>query len=116
MMNLIDDYSFGRIVVNGRVYDHDVIIYPDRIKPNWWRREGHKLYPEDLKDVIDYKPDYLIIGTGASGMMNVPEETMKYLEDKGIKVIILNTYEACKKYNYMVKNGYRVVAAFHLTC
>lgn len=115
-MNIIDDYSFGRIVINRRVYDHDVIIYPDRIKHNWWRREGHKLYPEDLRDVIDYKPEYLVIGTGASGMMDVPKETRKYLEENKINVIILNTYDACKKFNELLKKGYRVVAALHLTC
>jgi hypothetical protein len=116
LMNLIDGYSFGRIVIKGREYDHDVIVYPDRIKPNWWRKEGHRLYPEDLESVIDYKPEYLIIGCGASCRMDVPEETRKYLEDKGIKVIVLNTYEAYKKYNDMVKDGYKVVAALHLTC
>jgi len=115
-MILIDDYSFGRIVVNGRIYDHDIIVYPDRVKPNWWRREGHKLYPEDLESVISYKPEYLIIGCGSSCMMDVPSETRKYLEDKGIKVIVLNTYEACKKFNELVSDGVKVVAALHLTC
>ena len=28
----IEDYRFGRIVVNGRAYTSDVIVFPDRVK------------------------------------------------------------------------------------
>jgi hypothetical protein len=28
----------------------DLIIYPERIDANWWRREGHRLTPEDLPE------------------------------------------------------------------
>ncbi|WP_162148668.1 hypothetical protein [Desulfuromonas sp. TF] len=31
----IDAYSFGRIVVNGREYTSDLIIYPERARPEW---------------------------------------------------------------------------------
>ncbi len=107
-MILIDEYSFGRIVIVGREYNRDIIIFPDHIKPNWWRREGHKLYPDDLKDVIEYNPEYLIVGCGANCMIDVPFETKKYLEEKSIKIIILNTYEACRKYNEMVETDIKL--------
>jgi hypothetical protein len=38
---MIDKYSFGSITIDGRTYDTDVIIYPERIDDRWWRKEGH---------------------------------------------------------------------------
>ncbi len=112
----IDDYSFGRIVIDGKLYTSDVIIYPDRVRSNWWRIEGHKLAIDDIKEVLEYSPEILIIGTGAYGVMRVPEDVRKYIEDRGIKTIILPTREACKKFNELISKGKRVVAALHLTC
>ena len=44
----IEDYRFGRVVIDGRAYTSDVIVFPDRVKDNWWRNEGHELCPADL--------------------------------------------------------------------
>ncbi|MEO0260682.1 MAG: MTH938/NDUFAF3 family protein, partial [candidate division WOR-3 bacterium] len=87
----IEKYDFGEIVVNGKKYTRDLIIFPDKIKENWWRKEGHSLCIEDLKEVIEYKPEILIIGTGYSGVMEVKEEVIKELERNNIKVIIKKT-------------------------
>jgi hypothetical protein len=82
----IEHYSFGKITVDGQTYTSDLIIYPDRVDASWWRKEGHNLQPEDLKDVLNAKPDVLIIGTGFFGVMRVPKETTDYLKSKGIRV------------------------------
>jgi hypothetical protein len=42
----IESYRFGEIVIDGRRYSNDVIIYPDRVDGKWWREEGHSLVPE----------------------------------------------------------------------
>lgn len=112
----IEKYDFGEIVVNGKKYTRDLIIFPDKIKENWWRKEGHSLCIEDLKEVIEYKPEILIIGTGYSGVMEVKEEVIKELERNNIKVIIKKTKEAVNIFNeYTLKNK-KVVCALHLTC
>jgi len=36
---MIDSYDFGRIVINARKFGSDVVIFPDRINGNWWRKE-----------------------------------------------------------------------------
>ena len=33
----IESYSFGEVVIDGKRYRSDVIVFPDRVKPNWWR-------------------------------------------------------------------------------
>ena len=87
----IDNYSFGRIVINNKTYSSDVIVYPDRVDPSWWRKEGHYLNKEDLSKVVMAKPDIVIIGTGQSGVMEVPKSTVVFLESHGIKVYIEKT-------------------------
>lgn len=111
---VIESYSFGRMVIDGRTYTSDLIIAGDEVFPNWWRKEGHRLQPEDLKTAVDSKPDVLVIGTGAYGIMTVPEETIKYLEEAGIEVICQPTGQAVELFNKITDR--KKAAAFHLTC
>ena len=113
---MIEEYDFGRIVINGKCYMSDVIVFPDRVRANWWRREGHRLHIEDLDEVIREKPEVLVVGTGYSGLMEVPPETRKHLQNLGIQLIIQKTREACETYNQLLKSGRRAAAALHLTC
>ncbi len=78
----IEHYSFGKIVIDGKTYTSDLIIYPDRIDPSWWRKEGHLLQIDDLSDVLKENPDLIIIGTGYSGVMRVSEDVIKFLKSK----------------------------------
>ena len=111
----IDNYSFGRIVINNKTYSLDVIVYPDKVDPSWWRREGHYLNKEDLSAIVTVKPDILIIGTGQSGVMEVPKSTVDFLESRGITVYVRKTGEAVKLFNNQPKDKI-VIGAFHLTC
>ena len=111
----ISHYSFGRIVVDGKSYTSDIIIYPDRVDDSWWRKEGHNLSIDDLKGIIDAAPAVLIIGTGYNGLMAVPEETVEALTSRGIEVHALRTTQAVELYNRLEKDG-NIIAALHLTC
>jgi len=112
---LIDSYDFGRITIDGKRYSTDAIVFPDKVKTGWWRKEGHLLQIVDLKEVLEAKPEVLVVGTGYMGMMEVPPETRKSIESEGIKIIVQKTAEACKTFNRLVKSK-KVVAALHLTC
>lgn len=112
---MIDSYDFGRIVINGRRYTTDLIVFPDRVKDGWWRKEGHTLHIEDLGEAVRDNPKVVVVGTGYSGLMKVPAETKGYVKSKGIELIAQRTAEACKTFNRLVKSK-KVVAALHLTC
>lgn len=112
----IDDYSFGKIVIDGKSYFKDVIIFPDFVFSPWIREEGHLLLKKDLKKIAEKRPETLIIGTGFSGLMKVPEETLIFLKEKEINPIIFKTENACREFNRLTKNEKSVTGAFHLTC
>ena len=114
-IDMIESCSFGRIIINGKTYTSDVIIYPGRVDDSWWRKSGHLLQKDDLPEVIRYNPDVLIVGTGSDGLMDVLDETRKVIESKGIELIDEKTKKACETYNKLQEKR-KVVAAFHLTC
>jgi hypothetical protein len=112
---MIDSYNFGHIVIHGQVYTSDVVIYPDRVDADWWRKEGHILCPEDIEEVFVRKPEVLIVGMGASGLMRVSPEVEDRLKTAGIALRTERTEKACALFNEL--SGHRnVVAALHLTC
>ena len=112
---MIESYSFGSMVVDGKEYTNDLIIYPDHIQSSWWRIDGHRLDIEDIKEVLEVKPEVLVVGTGASGLVEIPEETEKHTGSKGIRLIAQRTEEAYKTFNELSKSK-KVIGAFHLTC
>ncbi len=114
-MVTIDSYRFGHIIIGGKEYTSDVIIFPDHVKDHWWRQSGHSLTEEDISEIIPYHPDVLIIGCGASGVLRVPDQTRDYIRDQGIGLIAENTQKACEIYNSLCREK-KVVAGLHLTC
>jgi hypothetical protein len=111
----IDDYRFGKIIINGELYNKDLIIFSDRILPNWWREHGHSLSMADLKEVITVKPKVLIIGTGMYGRIKIQDKILQNLESLDIDIIALRTGNACKIYNQKQAEN-DIIAALHLTC
>jgi hypothetical protein len=112
---MIDSYKFGEIVIDGKRYTSDLIILPGRVREGWWRSEGHKLRPEDLKEVLAERPEVLVVGMGASGLMAVLPETKRLLDSQGVRLIAEDTSRACQTYNQL-SGTQKVAAAFHLTC
>jgi hypothetical protein len=110
----IEGYDFGRIVVDGEELTRDVIILPDRLVPNWWRADGHRLALADLDDVLGELPDQLVIGTGAHGQMRPDPETLEQLRQRGVDVEALPTGDAVRRYGEL--DPRRTAAALHLTC
>jgi hypothetical protein len=112
----IDHYRFGNIGVAGRNYDADLIIFPDRVQANWWRKQGHCLHRQDLASVLADAPELLVIGTGYFGRMQIPKQTLEALREAGVKVHIAKTGDAVAEFNRLQGHCGRIAAALHLTC
>ena len=112
----IDSYRFGEMLVNGRSYSSDLIIFGDRIEDQWWRENGHLVRAEDLVEVLQTRPDVLVVGRGKLGAMKIPAETQDAIEDAGIQLVHARTEEAVSVFNQIASTGKNVVGAFHLTC
>ena len=113
-MATLEEYSFGRIVVDGEEHRRDLIVLPDRVVPDWWRQEGHSLALEDLEEVESELPERLILGCGAHGRLRPPDAVLDALRERGIEVEALPTDEAVRRYGESDER--RTAAALHLTC
>lgn len=113
---MIDTCSFGVIVIDGKKHTSDLLIYPDgRIMEPWWREHGHILSSDDIRDLIESEPEFIIAGTGVSGQVRPDKALEKLLHQKGITLIAAPNSNAMRQYNEMYKDK-RVGACFHLTC
>ena len=112
----INSCSFGILVINEKTYTKDLIIFPDgEIMTPWWRKRGHQLIIDDLKDLIKTAPEVIVVGAGVSGGVKPDKNLETELAKLSIKFIAAPNEEAIRIFNALVSEK-RVGAGFHLTC
>ena len=115
----IEDLAFGRITVNGKKYETDVVIDRGEVrerdkKPSRGLKKKYGHTPLTPREKIPWEAKTLIIGTGMQGQLPVVEELKKEAERRGVKLILLETPEAVE---YLRKNyAEGVNAILHVTC
>ncbi|MBW2977643.1 Mth938-like domain-containing protein [Candidatus Woesearchaeota archaeon] len=112
---MIDNYTFGKFVIDGKDYNSNVILINKTVRPAR-HLPNHELSLNDFVPLVEAKPEYIIIGTGASGVMPVPEDISNFIKEKGIKLIVEKTGDACQTYNALLKEEKKVAAFLHNTC
>ncbi len=113
---MIDTYSFGRIVIDGKSYSNDVKIVNGTVIPDWRRKKGHFVDVNDISDILEAGPSVIIIGTGDSGLLRASEEVGKTADKQGVRLIEEKTGRAVEIFNEMAKTNSNIAAGFHLTC
>ncbi len=113
--NMIEEYKFGSIVINGNSYDYDVEVRFDDKVFEWRRGESHLVHINDIKRALLAEPDLIIFGTGQTGGMEVSLEVREKIKNQGIALEIFKTAKAVKEFNKAVKNR-KAIGLFHLTC
>jgi len=121
-MITIEETSFGKIKINGKIYKHDVYILPGGKIEKRQKHLSKKIYGhtclgrKELEYILGSKPDVLIIGKGQMGVLPYSNETKKILAELKIPVIEGKTPEIISKLNEKLKSDEKVAAILHLTC
>ncbi|USS41455.1 Mth938-like domain-containing protein [Thermococcus aggregans] len=117
---MVEKVEFGRIIINGKEYHHDIIIYPSgkvEKRKKWLSKEkhgtSHKLDPEELKEYLGEEFEVLVVGTGIYGMLSLLPESRGLV--KGKEIIEKPTPEAAKAFNEL-REKKKVLGIFHITC
>lgn len=114
---MIEEYNFGKMVINGDTYEKDLIATNEKVIPNWWRDSGHRLKLMDIQKVLEEeKPEMFIVGKGKFGMMTISKEVKHYLEENNIELYEKESGKASREFNKQLHRGKKIVGAFHLTC
>ena len=113
---MITEFSFGKIVVNGKTYTNDIKIINGRVISEWWRQSGHRVTVEDMIDVFAAKPEVVVIGKGSPGLLRSTASLRDYLATHQIELIEKKTSKAIDVFNTLFQNGRNVAAGFHISC
>jgi hypothetical protein len=116
----IDNTEFGSITIDGKTYDHDVII---RLSGKVEKRKkklskalygtSHVVSKDEAKFVFEDGCETLIIGAGQQGNVRLSPEASAYLDKKGCKVLAQPTPEAARSFNDTQE---KKIALIHVTC
>lgn len=113
----IEDFAFGRIKIDGKEYDHDVVIDHGTIgkrhkKPSkGFTQFGHT--PLSVKEHIPWDCRRLIVGTGAYGRLPVMDEVLAEAANRHVEVVNIPTEQAILKVN---EGDPETNAILHVTC
>ena len=96
----IERTAFGTITIDGKTYDHDVVI---RLSGEIVKRKkqlskkyygtSHVLSKDEAKFVFEKGCEQLIIGSGQVGNVHLSPEAEAYFTKKGCKVLLQPTPE-----------------------
>lgn len=96
----IERTTFGTITIDGKTYEHDVII---RLSGEVARRKkklskkyygtSHVLSKDEAKFVFEDGCEQLILGSGQMGNVHLSREAEAYLAKKGCRVLLQPTPE-----------------------
>lgn len=122
---MVEGTSFGRIEFLGEEYDHDIVIFPDKIikrkKEITKNKHGtsHKLTMEEVKDYLKMcdidKIKKMIIGTGQYDKLHPLTETQEYLRENNIEFFEIRTDEMVGKLKEFGDRD-EMVVLIHVTC
>jgi hypothetical protein len=116
----VDRTTFGSIVIDGTVFERDVII---RLNGQVKKRKkklskaiygtSHVVSLDEARHVYEKGAERLIVGAGQAGLVELSDEAADYFKRKDCQVDLLPTAEAIQAWN---EAQGAVIGLFHVTC
>jgi hypothetical protein len=113
-----EKFSFGSILVDGQVYDYDLVIDRGEIRKR--KKKASKRYrdafghtPVSVEEDIPWRCRRLVLGTGAEGRLPVMPEVENDARRRKVELVILPTQQAIAILN---RGDSRTNAILHVTC
>jgi hypothetical protein len=120
MAMTIEGTRFGEITIDGKTYDHDVVI---RLSGEIVKRRkklskklygtSHTLSKDEAKFLFEKGCEQIIIGSGQMGNVHLSSEAESYFKKHGCKVMLEPTAEAIDVFN---RSRGKKIGLFDVTC
>lgn len=115
----IKSIKWGQVTTeDGKVYK-DAKLYPGGSREWDWNETGTQhnpgIQPADIEELIEHDAEVVVLSKGYYKRLQVMDETLEMLDQKGISYFNLPTEEAVKKYNDLCDEQ-EVGALIHSTC
>jgi hypothetical protein len=93
--------SFGQIEIDGRRYDHDVVIEEGHVRrrkkgPSKRQRGDYGHTPLSADEAIPWSAPRLVVGTGATGQLPITDDLYREAGLRNVEVVARPTAEACE--------------------
>jgi hypothetical protein len=116
----IESTTFGTITIDGKTYEHDVLV---RLSGEVVKRKkklskklygtSHVLSEDEARFLFESGCDQVVIGSGQFGNVYLSPEAEAYFERKGCEVLLKPTPEAIHVFN---RSRAKRIGLFHVTC
>ena len=111
--------AFGEIEIDGRRYDHDVVIDGGKVRQRVKKaskayREAYGHTPLSLGENLPWGGHQLIVGTGMYGRLPVLPEVSQEAARRKVERVIVPTEAACRL--LADRKDQDVYAVLHVTC
>lgn len=115
----IESATFGAITIDGKTYEHDVVI---RLSGEVVKRKkklskklygtSHVLSKDEAKFLFEKGCDQVVIASGQMGNVRLSSEADAYFKKKGCEVLLKPTPEAIRMFN---QSRAKRIGLFHVT-
>jgi len=116
----IDELNFGSIVVEGKKYRRDILIFADgtvkKRKGSFLVFGSHKIKKHELEELSQGQPETIIVGTGTSGAARIAPEAESWAKGKDLSLLVQPSYDAVTRLNELVEQKKKIAALMHITC
>jgi hypothetical protein len=111
--------SFGLIEIDGRSFEHDVVIEEGRIRrrkkgPSKPQRAAFGHTPLSADEAVPWSAPLLIVGTGVMGQLPITDDLYREAKRRSVEVVARPTAEACELLT--AAHARSVAAILHVTC
>jgi hypothetical protein len=116
----IESTEFGCITIDGKTYEHDVVI---RLSGQIEKRKkklskeqygtSHSISKDEAKYVYENGCETLIVGTGQEGNVRLSPEAQGFFDKKRCRVMMQPTPEAIRTFNHSHR---KKLGLMHVTC
>jgi uncharacterized protein len=106
---VITSYDSNSICVNGKTFSSSLIITAGQLETNWDITAVESLQANHIEQLLSFKPELIIIGTGNSLVFPAVEAYSAIIK-QGIGIEFMDTGAACRTYNILSGEGRDVTA------
>ncbi len=117
---LILSVKWGRMEVEGLGLGKDFKLWPGGGRGWDWNEHGtgHSsgIQIGDCQELLDNGSRIIVLSRGMMLRLKINQQTISYLKERNIEVLVEGTKQAVKSYNALVQEGKAVGGLFHTTC
>ena len=110
---VITAYDDDSVSINGKPFSQSLIVSAKQLHEDWNLRAIESLQTNHIDEVLAFKPELIIIGTG-NRLVFPAVEVYAAIIQQGIGVDFMDTGAACRTYNILMSEGRDVVAGLIL--